>query len=219
MRKVRRMLDKMSEAQRSMLQAAATREDRLLQLPGNARGAVAKSLGAKLIDAGWAKEIKASDGAPVWRREAGTGGAYGLRLTAKGLKAIAAASERSDGSENTAPPTAAEMAPPKAPVRKSALSLRSQAVTTESKLSNVASTTTVRPPRSGSKIADVLARLSAEAGATIGELTTATGWLEHTTRAALTGLRRRGYILSLTRRERDRASVYRVSSIGGEAIK
>ena len=72
---------------------------------------------------------------------------------------------------------------------------------------------------SGSKLGDVLARLSAEAGATIGELMTATGWLEHTTRAALTGLRRRGYTLSLTRRERDGASVYRISAIGGEATK
>jgi hypothetical protein len=98
------MLNKMSEAQRSMLQAAAACEDRLLQPPGNARGAVAKSLAAKLIDAGWAKEINASNGAPVWRREAGTGGAYALKLTAKGLKAVAA-SEGHDGSENSSLPT------------------------------------------------------------------------------------------------------------------
>jgi hypothetical protein len=216
MRKVRQMLNKMSEAQRSMLQAAAARDDRVLQLPGNARGAVAKSLAAKLIDAGWAKEIKASNGAPVWRREAASGRAYGLKLTAKGLKAVAAASEGPDGSENSPLPTAAEMAQPNAPVRKSALSLRAQAATTESKPSKVASTDTARAPRSGSKLADVLARLSAEAGATIGELMTATGWLEHTTRAALTGLRRRGYALSLARRERNGASVYRISAIGGE---
>jgi len=213
------MLNKMSEAQRSMLQAAAVRADRLLQPPGNARGAVAKSLSAKLIDAGWAKEIKASNGAPVWRREAATGVAYALKLTAKGQKAVAAASERHDGSENWSLPTAAEVAQPNTPVRKSGTSLRAQGATTESKPSNFASTTTARAPRSGSKLGHVLARLSAEAGATIGELMTATGWLEHTTRAALTGLRRRGYSLSLTRRERDGASVYRTFSIGGEATK
>ena len=44
-----------------------------------------------------------------------------------------------------------------------------------------------------SKLGRVLDMLAADAGATIGELTTATGWLEHTTRAALTGLRHRGY--------------------------
>ena len=61
--------------------------------------------------------------------------------------------------------------------------------------------------------------LAADAGATIGELTAATGWLEHTTRAALTGLRHRGYELSLTRKERDGASVYRIVSRGGEAAQ
>ena len=58
-----------------------------------------------------------------------------------------------------------------------------------------------------------------EAGATIGELTGATGWLEHTTRAALTGLRHRGYELSLTRKERDGGSVYRIVAHGEGAAQ
>ena len=37
-----------------------------------------------------------------------------------------------------------------------------------------------------------------------------TGWLPHTTRAALTGLKKKGY--TLARSERDGASVYRVTS-------
>jgi hypothetical protein len=213
------MLNKMSEAQRSMLLAAAARDDRLLQPPKSAPGAVAKSLAAKLIDLGLVKEVKASNGAPVWRREAATGGLYALKLTVKGVKTVAAASEGPDGSENSSRSTASEMAPPDAPVRKSSLSLCAQGVRTDSKPSKVASTTTARPPRLGSKIGDVLGRLSAEAGATIGELMTATGWLEHTTRAALTGLRRRGYALSLTQRERKGASVYRILPIGGETTK
>ena len=47
-------------------------------------------------------------------------------------------------------------------------------------------------------------------GATMVDLTQATGWLPHTTRAALTGLRKRGYAVI---RERIGAgdSVYRVS--------
>jgi len=53
------MLNKMSEVQRSMLQAAAKREDRLLTSPANARAAVVKSLAGKLIDAGWVKEVEA----------------------------------------------------------------------------------------------------------------------------------------------------------------
>ena len=83
------MLHKMSEAQRSVLLAAAACEEHLLQPPANARGAVAKTLAAKLIDAGWAKEIKARAGAPVWRKDAESGATYALKLTAKGLKAVA----------------------------------------------------------------------------------------------------------------------------------
>ncbi len=70
-----------------------------------------------------------------------------------------------------------------------------------------------------SKLGRVLDMLAADAGATIGELTAATGWLEHTTRAALTGLRHRGYELSLTRKERDGASVYRIVARGEEAAQ
>src|SRR5450631_4401340 len=51
------MLNEMSEARRLMLQAAAAREDRLLQPPANARGAAEKNIAGSLVDAGWAKEI------------------------------------------------------------------------------------------------------------------------------------------------------------------
>jgi hypothetical protein len=45
----------------------------------------------------------------------------------------------------------------------------------------------------------------------IEELTAATGWLPHTTRAALTGLRKRGYVLARERRE-GADTVYRILS-------
>jgi hypothetical protein len=48
-------------------------------------------------------------------------------------------------------------------------------------------------PREGSKKAHVLSLLSRPQGATIDDLLSATGWLPHTTRAALTGLRKEGY--------------------------
>ena len=53
----------------------------------------------------------------------------------------------------------------------------------------------VRIPRQGSKQALVVSLLGREQGATLDELVAATGWLPHTTRAALTDLRRRGYSL------------------------
>jgi hypothetical protein len=50
-----------------------------------------------------------------------------------------------------------------------------------------------KPPKRPSKqqmLADLLVR---DCGATLNEMVAATGWLPHTTRAALTGLKKRGY--------------------------
>jgi uncharacterized protein DUF3489 len=52
-------------------------------------------------------------------------------------------------------------------------------------------------PRGGSKLARVIALLERDHGATIAELIAATGWLAHTTRAALTGLRKRGFAVAI----------------------
>lgn len=57
---------------------------------------------------------------------------------------------------------------------------------------NPAMPNTVAVP-SGSKQALLINLLAREGGATIDELTTATGWLPHTTRAAITGLRKMGH--------------------------
>jgi DNA-binding transcriptional regulator PaaX len=68
----------------------------------------------------------------------------------------------------------------------------------------------VAGPRNGSKLAQVIDLLRCADGASIVDLTQATGWLPHTTRAALTGLRKRGYAVI---RERIGAgdSIYRIS--------
>jgi hypothetical protein len=50
--------------------------------------------------------------------------------------------------------------------------------------------------REGSKQALLANLLSREGGASITELTDATGWQPHTTRAAITGLRKRGCDIS-----------------------
>src|SRR5271165_781487 len=66
-----------------------------------------------------------------------------------------------------------------------------------------------RRPRQGTKIARVIELLQRDQGARLEELIAATGWLPHTARAALTGLRHRGYDVRLERGETGRASVYR----------
>lgn len=77
---------------------------------------------------------------------------------------------------------------------------------------NDAANDSCRPPRAGSKLDQVIAILSSEKGATIDSLINATGWLPHTARAALTGLRHRGYDVRLERGGKEQISVYRIAS-------
>ena len=66
-------------------------------------------------------------------------------------------------------------------------------------------------PRPGTKQARVLMLLRREQGSTLQDLIGATGWLPHSTRAALTGLRKCGY--SLTRdRNQDGQTFYRLAA-------
>lgn len=75
-----------------------------------------------------------------------------------------------------------------------------------------------RAPREGSKSALVLALLSGEGGASLGDIVAATGWLPHTARAALTGLRQRGYPVERTPGP-DGASRDQIATTGtGEAV-
>ncbi|NBJ10947.1 DUF3489 domain-containing protein [Microvirga arsenatis] len=64
--------------------------------------------------------------------------------------------------------------------------------------------------RDGSKKALVISLLRREQGATLDDLVAATGWLPHTTRAALTGLRKSGHTITNDKNETGR-SVYRLT--------
>ena len=180
---------KLTDAQLVMMSAAAQRKDRCLSAPATIKGAALSKVSVKLAKLGLAREIEAKPGAPIWRRDdAGQG--YALKLTAAGLKAIAV----DEGSQDAIEPGEAPQPQAK----------------------NVASPdegghpARVAAPRDGSKLALVIEHLQRADGATIVDLTQATGWLPHTTRAALTGLRKRGYAVI---RERIGAgdSVYRIS--------
>jgi hypothetical protein len=60
------------------------------------------------------------------------------------------------------------------------------------------------------KIALVTDLLQRADGATLAELVEATGWLPHTTRAALTGLRKKGHVIE--RSKRDDQTCYRIAA-------
>lgn len=56
------------------------------------------------------------------------------------------------------------------------------------------------PAERVTKAGAVLAMLRRDEGATLHEMTSATGWLPHTTRAALTGLRKKGHAIKKSKR-------------------
>jgi hypothetical protein len=58
----------------------------------------------------------------------------------------------------------------------------------------------------------VIVLLKRGEGATLPELISATGWLPHTTRSALTGLRKKGH--SIERSKRDEVTCYRIVVAG-----
>lgn len=60
-----------------------------------------------------------------------------------------------------------------------------------------------------SKIDTVIELLERNNGATLQEMIEATGWQSHSTRAVLTGLKKKGYVV--TREKTDGVSRYRIS--------
>ena len=73
-------------------------------------------------------------------------------------------------------------------------------------------------PRQNSKLSQVMLMLSQECGITINEIAKAMGWLPHTTRATLTGLRKRGVRIIRLTREGERGSSYKIDSSPGTKL-
>jgi hypothetical protein len=196
-RKAKPMSTKLTDSQRALLEGASRRQDRCIVLPPNLKGGAAQNVATKLIIEGLAKEIKAKEGAPIWRRSSESDQAFSLKLTAAGAKAIARNEEQRGKPEPACPaqesPSVA-MGSPEASLH--------------------APEAGRRAPREGSKLAAVMALLRRPEGATISTLTKATGWLQHTTRAAITGVRKRGHSVILDR-SAEGASVYRITDANG----
>ncbi|MGZ3234539.1 MAG: DUF3489 domain-containing protein [Croceibacterium sp.] len=64
-------------------------------------------------------------------------------------------------------------------------------------------------PKRTNKIDKVIALLKREQGATLDEMVKTTSWLPHTTRAALTGLKKKGH--TIERDKRDDLTCYRIT--------
>jgi hypothetical protein len=189
---------KITDTQFAILSEASQRKDRCLIAPKTVKAAGALKVAAKLLKAGLVREINAKTGMEAWRRDEETSQAYSLKLTDAGLKAIAADERGSQSIPGTSVPRNTNEDSSKAKIGADLAAARS-----------ATGAPTAAPPRQGTKIARVVELLQRDKGARLDELIAATGWLPHTARAALTGLRHRGYEVRLERGENGRASVYR----------
>ena len=70
----------------------------------------------------------------------------------------------------------------------------------------------IATPRSPSKKATITALIQRAAGATLADLITATGWQQHSLRAALTGLRKAGHQITRQRDDAGATSYYLVAT-------
>jgi hypothetical protein len=178
-----------------VLNTAAQRPNRMvLPLPATlkARGAARLKLLDGLLSAALIEEVPVTEDALRWRPDP-DGGGLGLRLTENGLAAVHAIP--APPRESVAPePNGAPRA--SAPASIGAVCQPApEAPTISAEPERPASAHAVRP---GGKLGQVLDAIAAGEGATLLELVSLTGWQPHTTRAAVTGLRQRGYPVLLS---------------------
>jgi hypothetical protein len=182
----------LSDSQLVLLSTASRRPDGLLVRPKYLRRATLEALTA----AGLIEPVVVTAGDPVWHEDDGNI-RHGYLITPTGLRAIGLEPESAGEG------TAADAAVPPAKSNPSDADVHHQIRTRQ---------------QAGTKRALVLSLLQREQGASLADLMQATGWLAHTTRAALSGLRKRGTVI-----ERIRAagapSCYRVneSPVSGQA--
>jgi hypothetical protein len=188
---------KLTDTQRIVLSGAAQRDDGAATLSERMTEKAAQKLAATLIAKGLVHEIRARPDMPVWRRNEAER-AMALIVTKLGREAIKGEDDRQSHHLAADAP-----APSIASAKPSQIAASSQSGRTI--------------PRQGSKLAEVMALLGRKQGVAIEELTSATGWLPHTTRAALTGLRKRGYAIERSRSEQG-GSVYRIVTSAAPAL-
>jgi len=193
-------MTKLTHTQLIVLSAAAQRDDGAAVVPAKMNKAAASKVGSSLIARKLMREAKTKAGMPIWREDE-AGRPISLIATKAGLRAIAA--------EDSAAMTEAPA------VKKSAYAKRMASGDEGASRRVVSRPDAIQPPRAGSKQALVIDMLRAKSGATLDALVEATGWLPHTTRAALTGLRKRG--ISIERTREGDTSVYRIVGTASSA--
>ncbi len=221
--------DQLSDLQLVALSAACQREDRTIAIPDALEDEAIATFAATLIDLGLAEEAPAARGQPVWRQDQVNGQPITLRITEQAMTVLGIDEGKdAKGTEDTGHNESVGMSPAarRTTAAETSADIQATASVKAPKAATAAPTAIVAtevapaqprrggPPqlRAGSKKGRLITMLSRDDGASIGEIATALGWLPHTTRAALTGLRHKGFELAREIRS-DRGSLYRVTAM------
>jgi hypothetical protein len=162
---------KLTKLQLATLSAAYQHDDRLVAL-GEDGGVSATNAVTALLRRGLLAEVPAREGQPFWRRD-DENRLIGAVITQAGLAALRIAGVVTTAQELERVEEITSAAP-------------------EKQSSDQPSPSVCRP---GTKRALIIELLRRSDGASLDELVAATGWLPHTSRAALTGLRHKGFVL------------------------
>src|SRR5215212_3148561 len=188
---------KLNDTQLVILSSASQREDGVAVRPEGVRAASVKAAVIRLSKLGFLKQVRIKGDQPHWSSDE-EGRRIGLKITTAGSAAIGVGDD-GKGEEQPAPD-------PKRRSKKAAEPGEAQRET--------------GAPRRGSKRAQIIALMQGMAGATLNDMVEATGWLPHTTRAALSGLRHKGYAIAKSRNAEHRRRGARVRArINGQALE
>jgi hypothetical protein len=206
-------MTKLTDTQLIALSSAANHDEGLATRPANLSAAAAMKVAWSLVAKGLAREIRAKADAPVWHENEDD--RFALKITKAGREAIGVEDdgEGQQAASSSAAPDASKSKKSRSKVAGKNHAAKTPALRTKAARGDTAddAESSLAQIRAGSKQAAIVKLMSRPKGATLDEMIEATDWLPHTTRAALTGLRKRGFALERIKDEA-KGSVYRIQS-------
>jgi hypothetical protein len=190
------IMTKLTDSQLVVLSSAAARDDGIAVIPNKMNKAAASKVAASLVARKLMREVRSKPDIPIWGKDEADR-LISLKITRAGRDAI--------GVEGRI----AENSPPASKV---------DSGSNPSAARGPSGVATAVAPRAGAKQAQVIQMLSAKTGASLESLVEATGWVPHTTGAALIGLRKSGYSVERIREE-SKSSLYRIVENPSAAVE